>query len=109
MIQSEKVAKVMLDADRNNYAPRNQYANRPQYIGYNVTISAPHMHAFALEHLSNFSTKGAHILDVGSGSGFLTVVSSKTTNDAGIVVGIEHIPQLYDFGISNVKKIMEIY
>ena len=104
MIQTEKVAKVMLDVDRNNYAPRNQYANRPQYIGYNVTISAPHMHAFALEYLSNFCTKGAHILDVGSGSGFLTVALSKMTNDAGIVVGIEHIPELYNFGISNVKK-----
>ena len=62
------------------------------------------MHAFALEHLSNFCTKGAHILDVGSGSGFLTVALSKMTNDNGTIVGIEHIPQLYDFGIANVKK-----
>ena len=104
MIRTGKVAQVMLDVDRNNYAPRNQYANRPQYIGYNVTISAPHMHAFALEHLSNFCTKEAHILDVGSGSGFLTVALSKMTNDAGTVVGIEHIPELYNFGITNVKK-----
>ena len=105
MIQTEKVAKVMLDVDRNNYDPRNQYVNSPQYIGYNVTISAPHMHAFALEHLSDFCTKGAHILDVGSGSGFLTVALSKMANDSGTVVGIEHIPELYNFGISNVKKI----
>ena len=104
MIQTEKVAKIMLDVDRNNYAPRNQYVNKPQYIGYNVTISAPHMHAFALEHLSNFCTKDAHILDVGSGSGFLTVALSKMANDTGTVVGIEHIPELYNFGITNVKK-----
>ena len=103
-IKSEKVAEVMLEVDRNNFAPRNPYTNKPQYIGYNVTISAPHMHAFALEHLSKFCTKGAHILDVGSGSGFLTVALSKMTNDTGTIIGVEHIPELYDFGIKNVKK-----
>ena len=62
------------------------------------------MHAHALEYLSEFCTKGAHILDIGSGSGFLTVALSKMTNDTGLVVGVEHIPELYDFGIKNVKK-----
>ena len=26
------------------------------------------------------------------------------TNDTGTVVGIEHIPELYDFGLQNIKK-----
>ena len=76
-IDSEKVAQVMLDVDRGDFAPQNYYINRPVYIGYNVTISAPHMHAFALEHLAAFCTKGAKILDIGSGSGYLTVALSK--------------------------------
>ena len=62
------------------------------------------MHAFALEHLAPFCTKGAKILDIGSGSGYLTVALSKMTGDTGTVVGIEHIPELYTFGIENVKK-----
>ena len=103
-ITSEKVVKVMLDVDRNDFAPQNPYADRPQYIGYNVTISAPHMHAFALEYLSDYCTQGAKILDVGSGSGFLTVALSKMTNDTGTVVGIDHIPELYDFGMKNINK-----
>ena len=103
-IISEKVVKVMLDVDRNDFAPSNPYADRPQYIGYNVTISAPHMHAFALEYLSDYCTEGAKILDVGSGSGFLTVALSKMTNDSGTVVGIDHIPELYEFGMKNIKK-----
>lgn len=103
-IKSEKVAQVMLDVDRNDFAPRNPYINRPQYLGYNVTISAPHMHAFALEYLSDYCTNGAHILDVGSGSGYLTVALSKMTNDSGIIVGIEHINDLINFGNNNVKK-----
>jgi protein-L-isoaspartate(D-aspartate) O-methyltransferase len=103
-ITSEKVTNVMLEVDRQNFAPRNYYANRPQYLGYNVTISAPHMHAFALEYLSNYCVKGAKILDVGSGSGYLTVALSKMTNDTGTVIGIEHIHELYELGLKNVKK-----
>ena len=103
-IKSEKVANVMLEVDRGDFAPENFYADCPQYIGYNVTISAPHMHAFALEYLSDYCDEEANILDVGSGSGFLTVALSKMTNDTGRVIGIEHIPELYNFGINNVKK-----
>ena len=103
-IDSETVAYAMLEVDRGDFAPKDYYLNRPIYIGYNVTISAPHMHAFALEHLAPFCTKGAKILDIGSGSGYLTVALSKMTGDTGTVVGIEHIPELYTFGIENVKK-----
>ena len=103
-IDSEKVASVMLEVDRGDFAPDHFYVNRPRYIGYNVTISAPHMHAFALEHLAPFCTRGAKILDIGSGSGYLTVALSKMTGDTGTVVGVEHIPELYEFGIANVKK-----
>ena len=103
-ISTEKVANVMLEVDRFDFAPNNAYLNCPIYIGYNVTISAPHMHAFALEHLAPYCTNGAKILDVGSGSGYLTVALSKMTNDTGLVVGVEHIPELYNFGLQNVKK-----
>ncbi len=41
-------------------------------IGYNVTISAPHMHGHALELLKDHLQDGMKALDVGSGSGYLT-------------------------------------
>ena len=103
-ISTEKVAYVMLEVDRFDFALKDAYLNRPSYIGCNVNISAPHMHAFALEHLAPYCTKGAKILDVGSGSGYLTVALSKMTNDTGLVVGVEHMPELYNLGIQNVKK-----
>lgn len=103
-IKTEKVVRAMLEVDRNDFAPQNPYDDRPISIGYNVTISAPHMHAFALEYLSDYCTEGAKILDVGSGSGFLTVALSKMTNDTGTVVGIDHISQLYNFGRQNIRK-----
>ena len=94
----------MLEVDRIDFAPNYPYENCPIPIGYNVTISAPHMHALALEYLSDYCSEYSNILDVGSGSGFLTLALSKMTNDTGTVVGIEHIPELYDFGLNNVKK-----
>ena len=80
------------------------YSDKPLKMGFNVNISAPHMHAFALENLAPFCTEGAKILDIGSGSGYLTVALSKMINDTGLVVGIEHIPDLYQFGLNNVNK-----
>ena len=107
-IQSEKVANVMLEIDRGDFVPNNNeeyhYINKPISLGYNTTISAPHMHSFALEYLESFCTEGAKILDIGSGSGYLTVALSKMINHTGLVVGVEHIPDLYKKGLENVKK-----
>eukprot|EP01050_Picozoa_sp_SAG11_P034981 SAG11_NODE_12596_length_695_cov_1.080537_1_plen_107_part_10 len=45
---------------------------RLQRIGFGATISAPHMHAYALEWLSDRLKPGSKVLDVGCGSGYLT-------------------------------------
>ena len=103
-ISTEKVANVMFEVDRGNFIQNLPYLNRPISIGFNVTISAPHMHAIALEWLSEFCLPNSYILDVGSGSGFLTLALSKMANDSATVVGIEHISELLNFGIENVKK-----
>lgn len=51
VISSKRVEDVMLAVDRADYCPRNPYVDAPQTIGYQATISAPHMHACALELL----------------------------------------------------------
>ena len=71
VIQTEQVYKAMLQVDRADFTDSNPYEDHPQYIDYNATISAPHMHAYALEYLSQFLTPKCHVLDVGSGSGYL--------------------------------------
>jgi protein-L-isoaspartate(D-aspartate) O-methyltransferase len=48
-IKSKAVAMAMNSIDRKHYAPQNCYQDMPQYIGCNATISAPHMHAAAME------------------------------------------------------------
>ncbi|PAV60071.1 hypothetical protein WR25_19557 [Diploscapter pachys] len=94
----------MLAVDRGDFAPPDPYEDSPKRIGYNTTISAPHMHATALEYLKNHLVEGAHALDVGSGSGYLAVCMAKMVGRTGKVIGVDHIPQLIELGINNTKK-----
>jgi protein-L-isoaspartate(D-aspartate) O-methyltransferase len=50
VIKSQKVADIMTKVDRKNFVvdPIYAYADCPQGIKYGATISAPHMHAYAL-------------------------------------------------------------
>ena len=103
-IQCQKVLDVMMQVDRADFAPTNPYENNPQCIGYNVVISAPLLHAYCLEVLRDYLVEGSTALDIGFGSGYLTVAMSKMMNDKGCVVGIEHIKDLYDWGTQNISK-----
>lgn len=73
----------MLAVDRGNYSKNNPYMDAPQGIGYGVTISAPHMHAHALELLKDQLTEGERALDVGSGSGYLTACMALMVGETG--------------------------
>ncbi|WVQ98713.1 protein-L-isoaspartate O-methyltransferase [Kwoniella sp. CBS 9459] len=114
LINSPKVAEAMRKVDRKNYVPDPTWAyeDSPQRIGFGATISAPHMHAHACENLLPFlpsaqpdaegSVRGS-ILDVGSGSGYLTAVFHRLAPHA-TVVGIDHIQGLVDQSITKLKK-----
>ncbi|XP_006872129.1 PREDICTED: protein-L-isoaspartate(D-aspartate) O-methyltransferase isoform X3 [Chrysochloris asiatica] len=69
IIKTDKVFEVMLATDRSHYAKCNPYMDSPQSIGFQATISAPHM--------------------VGS---------------SGKVIGIDHIKELVDDSVNNVRK-----
>ncbi|XP_066530046.1 l-isoaspartyl protein carboxyl methyltransferase, like isoform X2 [Hoplias malabaricus] len=103
VIQSDRVFEAMLATDRGVYSKDYPYADSPQYIGYKATISAPHMHAHALEILSDKLTEGASALDVGSGSGYLTACFARLVGPTGRVVGIEHIDELVQASVKNVQ------
>ena len=103
-IKNGNVYRAMLKVDRADYSPNFPYEDSPQSINYNVTISAPHMHAYCLELLQDHLKKGGKALDIGFGSGYLTVAMSKMMEDEGLVVGIEHIQQLCDFAVKNISK-----
>lgn len=76
----------MLAVDRGNYTKIYPYMDSPQVIGYGATISAPHMHAYALELLKDHLKKGEKALDVGSGSGYLTACMALMVGKKGYVL-----------------------
>ena len=63
MIKTERVRDVMLKIDRGhfwgtdpnnlNIINKHSYENSPQSINFNVVISAPNLHAYVLELLSD--------------------------------------------------------
>jgi protein-L-isoaspartate(D-aspartate) O-methyltransferase len=48
VITKSRVRDTMLKVDRKFFTPFSPYEDSPQSIGYGATISAPHMHAYAL-------------------------------------------------------------
>ncbi|KAI6652551.1 hypothetical protein LOD99_4336 [Oopsacas minuta] len=104
IVKSPRIEVVMKRVDRGNFITYNPYKDSPQSINYQATISAPHMHAYALEMLQDNLQEGMNALDVGSGSGYLSVCMSLLVGDKGKVVGIEHIKELVDYSIKNTNK-----
>ncbi|MBL7155416.1 MAG: protein-L-isoaspartate O-methyltransferase [Candidatus Portnoybacteria bacterium] len=76
--------------------------NAPLSIGYGQTISQPLTVAFMLELLQ--PKKGDKVLDIGSGSGWQTAMLCQIVGSEGFVYGIERIPELKEFGQTNVQK-----
>lgn len=65
------------------------------------------MHASACESLLPILNDGCKVLDVGSGSGYLTHVLAGLVKPSGTVVGIDHIQALTDLATSNMQKSIE--
>lgn len=62
------------------------------------------MHASAAEALLSHLRPGNRVLDIGSGSGYLTAVFAELVGAEGRAVGLEHIPALRDMGEQNMGK-----
>lgn len=123
VITTPKVRTVLNKVDRKNYVGGDPwdgdsaYLDSPLSIGCGQTISAPHMHAHALEeiypYLENSPSPSVKILDVGCGSGYLTASLGRWLDDqngkpilgkSGKVYGIDVYPELVDMTRENMKK-----
>jgi len=96
----------MQKIDRGLFVPKGNspYLDTPMAIGYNATISAPHMHATCLELLKEHLQPGMRALDIGSGTGYLTACFAMMVGPQGCAVGVDHIPELVAMSIENVNK-----
>ena len=62
------------------------------------------MHASACETLLPHLHPGAAVLDIGSGSGYLTAVLANLVGPTGTVIGIDHIQPLVTMAETNMTK-----
>ncbi|TGZ80242.1 protein-L-isoaspartate O-methyltransferase [Ascodesmis nigricans] len=104
LLKTPRVKEAFEKVDRAHFSPLGPYEDSPQRIGYDATISAPHMHAQATEALAHRLKPGAKVLDIGSGSGYLTAVFAHLVSPGGQCVGVEHIPQLCTMSEVNLRK-----
>lgn len=132
IIKSQSVKEAFSRVDRKNYSgePSNSYEDAPQPIGSGQTISAPHMHAYALEEIlptlvsisgtieekkrfgsTSYVGDELKILDVGCGSGYLTAVFGRLVDQRGPIKplskgrvwGIEVVDELVHKSYQNVN------
>jgi protein-L-isoaspartate(D-aspartate) O-methyltransferase len=105
IIKNKRVADTMMRIDRANYVPSTceyPYMERAVPIGFNATISAPHMHALGLDILSPKLLPGATVLDVGCGSGYISACLAYLVGPDGKVFGIDHVPELVEQAKANI-------
>jgi len=106
VLRSARIENVLRQVDRGQFCKGNweAYVDSPLSIGQGQTISAPHMHTYALEDLQHLIHENARVLDVGAGSGYLTTCFGLMVGNGGKVVGLERIPTLVEFAKSNIQK-----
>jgi protein-L-isoaspartate(D-aspartate) O-methyltransferase len=97
LIRSARIAEAMRKVDRGNFLPPGDtYVDRPIKIGYNSTISSPTTHAQALSELEPYLKEGNSALDIGCGSGYLTLCFAILVGPKGSSRGVDHISELVE-------------
>ncbi len=105
-LKTPKIIEAFKQIDRINFVKSeySQYAydDRPLSIDFGQTISQPTTVAFMLEKLQ--PEEGEKILDVGSGSGWTTALLAYLVGENGLVIGIERVNGLVEYGQGNLAK-----
>ncbi|PIK55848.1 putative protein-L-isoaspartate(D-aspartate) O-methyltransferase [Apostichopus japonicus] len=93
VIKSQKVFEAMYAVDRKYYSKYNPYTDSPQSIA-----------CTCLGIVKESLDRGQYMLDVGSGSGYLTACMAVMVGETGKVVGIDHIPELVRGATENIRR-----
>jgi len=104
-ITNPALEAAMLKVDRSNFVQaENPFVDEALPIGFHATISAPNIACIGMDILASKITEGSTVLDVGSGSGYITAILAEMVGEKGRVVGIDHIPELVEGAPINIKK-----
>lgn len=107
ILHSKQIIEAFKNVDRADFVSHDVhssmiYGDFPLQIGHQQTISQPSTVAKMLEMLT--PKEGDKILDIGSGSGWTTALLAYIVKDKGLVIGVERIRSLMEFGRTNLKK-----
>jgi protein-L-isoaspartate(D-aspartate) O-methyltransferase len=103
-IRDARVLDAMREVPRHEFVPetfrQDAYEDHPLPIGEGQTISQPYIVAAMLEHLALQSTD--HILEIGTGSGYVTALLSLLCAE---VYSVERHPQLAALAESTLHRL----
>lgn len=102
-LKTQEILEAFQSVDRRDFVlpefEDESYGDYPLSIGDEQTISQPSTVAFMLELLQ--PKEGEIILEVGSGSGWVSALLSEIVKDRGFIYGLELIPALVEFSRDN--------
>jgi protein-L-isoaspartate(D-aspartate) O-methyltransferase len=105
-IKGKAIKRAMLRVGREHFVdPKylsDAYVDVPLPIPGGATISAPHMHAMFMSCVG--LRRGKEFAEIGFGSGILLAYAYEVVGREGKVVGIEVIPETYEFGMRNLER-----
>jgi protein-L-isoaspartate(D-aspartate) O-methyltransferase len=105
MSARDPIAAAFEAVPRTGFLPEDQRASAwydgPLPIGHGQTNSQPRTVRAMLQLLD--PRPGQRVLDVGAGSGWSTALLAELVGPAGLVIGVELVPELAAWGESNVR------
>ncbi|MBU1039356.1 protein-L-isoaspartate(D-aspartate) O-methyltransferase [Patescibacteria group bacterium] len=105
LLKSTELKEAWLKVDRAKFVPpefiNQAYEDTPLPLGKEQTISQPSVVAFMLDLLA--VKKGMKILEVGSGSGFVTALLATLVGPQGKIISLEIISTLVEQAKQNLS------
>jgi protein-L-isoaspartate(D-aspartate) O-methyltransferase len=104
-IKTKAISNAFFKIDRIDFVPEKfkgeAYLDIPIPIYHGMTTSQPSTIAFMLEKLR--PKKGDKVLEIGTGSGYLTALLAVLVGKNGKVFSVEYFPKLKEFAESNLR------
>jgi protein-L-isoaspartate(D-aspartate) O-methyltransferase len=105
-IKTKAISNAFFKIDRIDFVPEGfkgeAYLDIPIPIYHGMTTSQPSTIAFMLEKL--LPEKGDKVLEIGTGSGYLTALLAVLVGKNGRVFSVEYFPKLKEFAESNLRR-----
>jgi protein-L-isoaspartate(D-aspartate) O-methyltransferase len=108
-LTSPGIERAFLDIPREFFVTADlkdeAYIDHPlRFAKMGFNISAPHMYTMCLENLA--IKEGDKVLDIGSGSGYFTILAGHLCGNTGFVHGLDVYDHIIEFAQNNIKSFL---